>query len=194
LDNLAVTLQNVSKNAKIKSIKSEMLHQQSALVSKLRKLLPDDLFWVNALSPKNQGNFCLHLAIFREPYLKYILEGRKTVETRFAKRACPPFDKVADGDILVLKRAGGPVLALCTVEKVWFYRLKAGSLDQIKQKFGEAICPAVASFWQDRKDAAYATLMLIGHVTPVKNIEIKKRDRRGWVTFKNPQLKSILYK
>jgi hypothetical protein len=165
-----------------------MLYTQSALVSKLRGLLIDDLFWVNALSPKNMNNFSLHLAIFREPYLRFILEGRKTVETRFAKRACPPFDKVADGDVLVLKRAGGPVLALCTVEKVWFYRLESGSLDQIKHKFGKAICPAVTSFWKDRKDAAYATLMLIGHVTPVRNIEIKKRDRRGWVTFKNCRL------
>jgi len=169
-----------------------MLHNQPALVAKLRGLLSDDRFWVNALSPRNSNNFSLHLAIFREPYLKYILEGRKTVETRFAKRACPPFDRVADGDVLVLKRAGGPVLALCVVEKVWFYRLEAGSLNQIEQKFGKAICPAGDSFWKDRKDAAYATLMLIGHVTPVDNIEIKKRDRRGWVTFKNPQPKSLL--
>src|SRR5208282_5280420 len=131
-----------------------MLYNQSALVSKLRGLLADDLFWVNALSPRNQSNFNLHLAIFREPYLKYILEGRKTVETRFAKRACPPFDKVSDGDVVVLKRAGGPVLALCVVEKVWFYRLEPDSLDHIKQKFGKAICPVGDSFWRDRRDAA----------------------------------------
>ena len=84
-------------------------------------------------------------------------------------------------------------MALCVVQKVWFYRLEPGSLSQIKQKFGEAICPAADSFWKDRKDAAYATLMLIGHVTPVENIEIKKRDRRGWVTFENPRQKMLLY-
>jgi hypothetical protein len=169
------------------------LQQQSALVARLRELLAQNPFWAGVFGPQNQGSFNLHLAIFREPYLRFILEGRKTVETRFAKCACSPYGKVADGDILVLKRSGGAVMALCIVQKVWFYRLKPGSLSQIKQQFGEAICPAADSFWKERKDAAYATLMLIGHVTPVKNIEIKKRDRRGWVTFEATRQKLLLY-
>lgn len=168
------------------------LLQQSALVPKLRELLAEDPFWAAVLVPPNRSSFKLHLAIFREPYLRFILEGRKTVETRFAKCACSPYGKVADGDVLVLKRAGGAVMALCVVQKVWFYRLEPGSLNQIKRKFGKAICPEADSFWKERKDAAYATLMLIGHVTSVENIEIKKRDRRGWVTFENPQQKLLL--
>lgn len=154
---------------------------------KLRQNLAQNPFWAEVLGPRNQDNFNLHLAIFREPYLRFILEGRKTVETRFAKCACSPYGRVADGDVLVLKRSGGPVMAICIVKKVWFYRLASDSLDEIRKKFGEAICPAAASFWKDRKDAAYATLILVGHVTPVQDVEIKKRDRRGWVTFENRQ-------
>jgi hypothetical protein len=168
------------------------LHQQPTLVPKLRQNLAQNPFWAEVLGPRNQDNFNLHLAIFREPYLRFILEGRKTVETRFAKCACSPYGRVADGDVLVLKRSGGPVMAICIVQKVWFYRLASDSLDQIRQKFGKAICPAADSFWKERKDAAYATLILIGHVTPVQDVEIKKRDRRGWVTFENRQ-KLLLY-
>lgn len=125
----------------------------------------------------------IHLAVCREPYLKFMMEGRKTVETRFAKRCCAPFERVADGDIVLLKRSAGKVVGVCIVKKVWFYKLDHGSLDSIRQLFGPAICAADETFWEDRKSAAVATLMLIEHVTPIQDVNIVKRDRRGWVVF-----------
>ncbi len=163
------------------------LFKHPVLVEKLRDILSRDRYWSRALTPESCFDFTFHLAIFREPYLRFILEGQKTVETRFARRACPPFGKVAKGDVLLLKRAAGPIVAICLVDQVWFYRLEAGSLDTIRERFGAAICPAADSFWKERENAAFATLMLISHVTPVNDLELKKRDRRGWVTFENPR-------
>jgi hypothetical protein len=133
----------------------------------------------------------LHLAILREPYLQFVLEGKKTVETRFAKRACPPYQRVAEGDVVLLKRAGGEIVGICTVSKVWFYKLDPKSLALIKGKFGAAICPADDSFWEDRKDASVATLMLIENVARVEGVAIPKRDRRGWVVFKETQQQTM---
>lgn len=155
------------------------------LIAKLRRALGKYPFWNRLLSPKNAKTFTLHLAILREPYLSFIMEGKKTIETRFAKRACPPYQSVSNGDVVVLKRAAGEIVGVCTVEQVWYYRLNPGSLDSIRERFGTAICPANGTFWEERKQASVATLMMVGNVAEVEEVEVKKRDRRGWVVFKN---------
>jgi hypothetical protein len=128
----------------------------------------------------------------REPYLRFILEGKKTIETRFAKRPCPPFERVRKHDVIMLKRTPGDVVGIYVVEAVWFYRLDPKSLAFIKAKFGPAICPADPSFWKERKDASVATLILIDKVTPVEPFKIEKRDRRGWVVFNGAEQQSLL--
>jgi len=151
------------------------------LLNDLRRHLDSEPFWSRALAPDAQSSRNYHLAIFREPYLDFILSGKKTIETRFAKRACPPYNRVANGDVLVLKESGGPVLGICTVSRVWFYRVTAASLADIRSKFGKAVCPVNDAFWDERKGASCATLMLLQNVTRLDNIHIDKRDRRGWV-------------
>lgn len=143
-------------------------------------------FWRRLLLPKNTKTLTVHLAILREPYLTFIMEGRKTIETRFAKRACPPYRSVSDGDVVLLKRAAGEIVGVCTVEKVWYYRLSPDSLDSIRERFGTAICPADGTFWEERKQASVATLMLVGNVAEIDEVRVEKRDRRGWVVFKEP--------
>lgn len=169
-----------------------MTTKRHYLISRLRKSLSTDTFWTRHLAPANEHNFSLHLAIMQEPYLGYLMTRRKTVETRFAKRRCPPFEAVKDGDVLLLKRVGGDVVGVCWVQKVWFYQLDPASLAFIRERFGEAICPADDAFWMDRAHAAYATLMQVAHVQPVERIPIDKRDRRGWVVVEDPKQKMLL--
>ncbi len=123
----------------------------------------------------------VHLAVFVEPYLRFILEGRKTVESRFTSRRYPPYEKVQPGDILLLKRSSGPVVGLCEVASVWFYHLDADSWKTIKTDFAEALCVSDPSFWETRKHASYATLMRITHVSGIAPVKFPKSDRRGWV-------------
>ncbi|MCI9434957.1 MAG: hypothetical protein HFI86_06785 [Bacilli bacterium] len=40
---------------------------------------------------KNQK---IHLGIFSEPYLTYMLEGKKTIESRFSKNKIVPYNKI----------------------------------------------------------------------------------------------------
>jgi ASC-1-like (ASCH) protein len=160
-----------------------MYLKSQAIVSTLRGLLKNDHTWVSKLSDSSKNPFSLHLAILKEPYLTYIMEGKKTVETRFAKRPCPPYEKVNDGDVILLKKAGGKVAGICEVEKVWFYKLVPGSLEAIKKRFGFAICPENGQFWEERAQKTVATLMLVKNVAKVDGIKIEKRDRRGWVVL-----------
>lgn len=162
-----------------------MICDRHALIEQLREALSANPFWKQRLSFRSLRAATIHLAIFREPYLRFVMEGKKTVETRFAKRACPPYRRVTDGDIVLLKRAASDIVGICTVEKVWFYQVDAKTMSFIKKKFGAAICPVDSSFWDERQRASVATLMLVGNVASVDGIEIRKRDRRGWVVFES---------
>lgn len=143
-----------------------------------------DVFWQERLnkflSDGSSGN-AVHLAIFVEPYLRFILEGRKTVESRFSSRRCAPYQKVQVGDILLLKRSSGPVVGLCEVASVWFYRLNPESWDNIKKEFAQDLCVQDPGFWEARSHALYATLIRLRHVISITPAKFSKCDRRGWV-------------
>lgn len=106
----------------------------------------------------------LHLAVFVEPYLTYILSGRKTVESRFSVVRCAPYERVAPGDAILLKLSGGPVIGVCEVRDAWFYQLDKASWRELRQEFTEALCAQDPKFWADRSHASFATLMSIGRV------------------------------
>jgi hypothetical protein len=157
-----------------------MISKRQSIISVLEKSLADHTAWLGKITSES---FTLHLAIFQEPYLTFIMEGKKKIETRFAKRPCPPFNRVSDGDVVLLKHSGGDIVGICEIEKVWFYHLDPEAFEFIKDRFGELICPANGSFWKERKDKAVATLMQVKNVIPADGVRIEKRDRRGWVTF-----------
>ena len=125
----------------------------------------------------------LHLAIFVEPYLTFILDGKKTVESRFSCVRCAPFDKVRANDLILLKRSGGAVAGICRVEAAWFYKINRDVLTEIRHNFAAQICPAESGFWSERAASSYATLISLVDVVRVPEFRIKKRDRRGWVTI-----------
>lgn len=125
----------------------------------------------------------LHLAIFVEPYLTFILEGRKTVESRFSSVRCAPYDKVHPGDVVLLKKAGGPVSGICRVDSAWFYEVDRSSLQEIRREFAARICPADSTFWAAREDKSFATLISLADVARLPEFVVGKRDRRGWVTI-----------
>ena len=122
------------------------------------------------------------LGVFQEPYLTYVLEGRKTVESRLAATRQPPFGRVRRGDILLVKRCSGPIVALAHVSDVWYYELEGRGLQSILERFGTALC-LDDGFVQAKASAAFATLMRLTHVYELSDVEVNKRDRRGWVVF-----------
>ena len=120
--------------------------------------------------------------VFVEPFLQYILDGKKTIETRFSAVRCAPYERAEQGDIILLKKSGGPIIGLCQIKSVSSYRLEKDAWKQIKT-FAKQICAEDPSFWEDRKRASYATLMHINNVAKISPLEITKRDRRGWVVL-----------
>lgn len=123
----------------------------------------------------------IHLAVFVEPFLGYVLDGSKTVESRFSVNRTPPYGKVSRGDAILLKQSGGPVVGIASVQTVWSYHLDNDSLLLIRERFARALRVQDPGFWKQKAAAAYATLMAIDQVHAVEDIPWAKRDRRGWV-------------
>ena len=77
-----------------------------SLFKKLKTLLDENSYWddyLNSFESWNEFPHGIHLAIFVEPYLTYVLDGKKTVESRFSINRSPPYKKVKSGDIVFVK-------------------------------------------------------------------------------------------
>lgn len=153
------------------------------VIDALGDSVKNDPFWndyLNPLTSENKTLFSIHLGVFVEPFLQYILNGKKTMETRFSIVRCAPYERVESGDVVLLKKSGGVVLGICRIRSARFYRLQKDSWDEIKT-FARDICAEDPEFWEQRKKASFATLMRIDNVKTITPITVKKRDRRGWV-------------
>jgi hypothetical protein len=157
----------------------------TTVAAKIHEALSGHSFWEPYLAKAigTQSAFALHLAVCVEPYLRYILEGKKTVESRFSKRQFAPYHHVDCGDVVLLKKSSGPVVGICLVTHVWFYRLNPDSWNELRTHFAQALCASDPAFWQEREQATYATLMRVREVQAVTPISLPKRDRRGWVVL-----------
>lgn len=125
-----------------------------------------------------------HLAILNQPFLDLILDGKKTIESRFTKVRCAPYGVVKEGDIILLKESGGPVLGEFTAGYVeTFDGLNEKALVKLATKYGRRIySEADQDFWQKRRDVRYATLIDV--TSPIryeKPFFYPKKDRRGWI-------------
>jgi hypothetical protein len=156
-------------------------------LQRVRDAVAPDPFWreylarLDAAPPRQVG---LHLGVFVEPFLQHILDGSKTVEARFSERRCAPFGRVERGDVLLLKRAGGPVVGVCEVGHVWSYQVDPDSLGELRREFAAAMCAPDDGFWTEQHSACFATLLRLQRVRAIPPVAWPKRDRRGWVVLR----------
>lgn len=156
----------------------------SSTLAQVKEAVKGDPFWEPYLATsKNDYRLSFHLAIFVEPYLQYILDGKKTVESRFSVHRIPPFGHVQRNDVLLLKRSGGPITGLCQAGEVWYYELDPRSWKHIRQEFTQMLCAQDPEFWTAREHATFATLISLKNVRLIDPIKYLKQDRRGWVVL-----------
>ncbi len=170
---------------------SEMGILNDRFVAELRQSTQKSGFWggyLESLTASGSTPFSVHLAILLEPYLKFILEGSKTVESRFSRHRIAPYGAVHSGDVVLLKRSATRTLSgICIVRKVWFYQLNPDKLNRIRSEFTTALRADESSFWEKHKSARFATIMRIAEVFPLPPMQVPKRDRRGWVVLRSRQ-------
>lgn len=134
----------------------------------------------------------MHLAIMNEPFLTYIIKGKKTIESRFSHNKIAPYQRCDVGDIVLMKSAGKPINSYFIVANTLFYENSTEILEFLKTNYSEKIC-ADPVFWDYRKNKQYISLLEVKDVTVLNEpIEIHKKDKRGWVSFRNNVYKRII--
>lgn len=159
---------------------------KNQLIETLYTSIKKDVFWNSYYQDTEKfSRINIHLGIFVEPYLQLIIDEKKTIESRFSVNKCPPFGRVSKGDILLLKRSSGPIVAICQINHVWSYHLDKSLWDEIKGVHAKALCIDDPEFWKQKINSNYATLMRIKNVYQFNPINFDKSDRRGWVVLSN---------
>ena len=157
--------------------------------SSLTSAVRGDLYWeqlANTLD-SDSSRAGIHVSVMLEPYLTLVLQGLKTIESRFSTTRQPPYGRVRPGDVLLLKRSGGPIVGICEVDEAWYYHLDPRSWRDIRKEFEIGLRIQDPNFWYDRKDAEYATLLRVKNARSINPITILKRDRRGWIVLRQPR-------
>lgn len=92
----------------------------------------------------------LSLGIFSEQYLTYMLNGKKTIESRFSKNKILPQNQICKDDIVIVKKSSADVVAYFTIKEILFFDLNKVSIDEIKSKYNKQLC-VDENFGQQRK-------------------------------------------
>lgn len=167
----------------------------SSALGRIAHGLRNDGFWGDRIEavkrPSSRAG--IHLAVLVEPFLSFILDGSKTIESRFAVRRIAPFGRVHPGDTVLFKAASGPVVALGLIQGTWYLRLDVDRLADVRREFASAMRADSASFWENRRAASFATLMEVREVRELpRPLPCPKRDRRGWVVLRSSRRSSVL--
>lgn len=109
----------------------------------------------------------IHVAILKPNYIRDILAGTKTVESRLTKTNQPPHGRVGSGERLFLKASGGPFMATAVAGEVLsFEGLTPAGVKQIRKQHGRAIGGDDA-YWDWKRDSVFATLVGLDEVEPI---------------------------
>jgi hypothetical protein len=168
----------------------------NSLLARVEEHLQTHEYWgqrVDFLFGTRKRLNSLHLAVFVEPFLQFVLDGRKTVESRFSIHRCAPFHCVRSGDLVLIKRSGGPIIALAEISQVWYYELNQDAWSFIRTRFATQLCVEDPEFWERKASSYFATLMQLGRVERLDPLDCSKRDRRGWVVLNGISQQQVLF-
>ncbi len=135
-------------------------------------------FWTRKLTMGTPVQ--VHLAVMVEPYLSRVLDGSKTIESRFSRKKIAPWGRVSSRDVVVLKKSGGSFVAFFEATDATYVELSPDSIAQIRQAYGQSLCVDDA-FWQAKAECSFATLISMGHLFVFPPFSIAFQNRRSWV-------------
>ncbi len=128
-----------------------------------------------------------HIAILRKAkiskgdnLLKDILDGAKTIESRWYVNKVSPWDRIQKGDTVYFKESGGPITAKAKAAKVLqFDNLNNQIIKEIIKSYGNAISPNTSceqwdSWITKQIKKIYCILVFLNEVEKVSPFNIDK--------------------
>ena len=121
----------------------------------------------------------VHLAVFTKDVLGKMKDGVKDYESRWSSKKHRPFNRISNGDFVVVKESKGPVVAVYTAEDVSF--VKNDDPQDLFIKYYERTHFPLNDYIEQK--GCYITFMKMDRLQFVKLFAITKRDCQTWVSF-----------
>ncbi|MEM9083318.1 MAG: ASCH domain-containing protein [Planctomycetota bacterium] len=136
-----------------------------------------------------------HLAVLKPRYIRSLLDGDKTLESRFSVNRIPPYEKVRVGDTIYFKQSGGPVCVMAEAGRVELHdKLEVEDIKRLISKHRKAIA-CDDDHWKRKAKAKYATLVWLTDVRPIDDVtpvpDIPKLFGRAWLVLDNQPIESL---
>ena len=128
-----------------------------------------------------------HLAILSKKWklLDLILEGKKTIESRWYKFKRDPWDRIKKKDIIFFKNSGEPVTAKAEVSRVLQFDLRNTSARTILDKYGKQICIKSSKGLENKN---YCILIFLKNPQKITPFNINKKGfglMAAWISVIN---------
>ncbi len=135
-----------------------------------------------------------HVAIMKKSWglAEKILDGRKSMESRWLLKKTAPWNKINKNDTVYFKNSGEPVRICADVEKVvYLENLDCRKVAEILEKYGKADgiekrdIPKFRNLFKRKK---YCVLAFLKNARSVKPFEIDKRgfgSMAAWICVSN---------
>lgn len=125
-----------------------------------------------------------HIAILRQPFFDMVLNGEKTIESRWSMNKIAPYEKINIGDEILLKLTGEPVTAIAKVQDVKFYELTPEIAEDIRLKYGKQIGTDKFEDWNTILKKKYCTLIWLKDVKTIGPVPVQRSNGTGWIVMK----------
>lgn len=163
-----------------------MVNEQLLVDALLKEAIAaNNEYWIRKINKTDFQN--IHIAIMVEPYLSLILSGNKTMESRFSRNRCSPWNKIKQGDIVILKKSGGAFVAVFEASNVIFREIY-NDIESIKLQYNDKL-QIEDDFWNDKANSKFASLISISNLFQFEPFYLKFINRQAWIDFHSDSFK-----
>jgi ASC-1-like (ASCH) protein len=141
-----------------------------------------------------------HLAIMSKGFLNKILDGKKTIESRWTMFRRAPYERVMTGDKIFFKFSGGKIVASAVVKNTIFYQRPAQDAE-IKilitkhwYDLGFDSRAEAMKFAEEKKNKKYVSVIQLEHIRRVEPFKISKKgygSQCSWITVNKIEVLKI---
>lgn len=130
----------------------------------------------------------VHVAIMRKSWglTPKLLTGEKTIESRWYRNRCRPWNQIETGDIVYFKDSGEPVRIRSVVKKVLqFDNLNSEKVKQILKKYGKADGLGIGAedfdkYFEMFRNKRYCVIIALKNIERIEPFQI---DKTGFGTM-----------
>ena len=129
-----------------------------------------------------------HLAIMRNPWMKYLINGTKTIESRISQRKIIPWRKVVVGDWIYFRLAGDSMVNHRAQVKQVKYYSGFQIFDKLREYQHEIGIDE--NYIQSKQKCQYLTLIWLSKVEElgINCFPFVKKDQRAWVLIEEAKI------